>query len=578
MNNVLFALINSPGWFYGGWMIALLILAFLLAIAILLFATVLFHRHRKINDSNIRIYTYDYGKKTFFFFDRNNLLRRKELSEKEFVSQFQTSDSYQVRNWLDDIISGKNRRDFIQADVKIHIKGKAIPSILELTGINREKCLIHFESHLLPFTAFGQNASKRRRAKYMFTSPEEAESFLAASDPNSMASCYFISLYVDEKNKGTDSYRELMELSRLTLDMLGGYLGKERRLLAFSDNDFFLMSTLNMSKAMCMQFADTLETKIRQEINRSRPDTKVRFAIGLSTGTFFQKDYKKAKEQCQLMCEAIKKGDFPNDILFYDQDFFQKERKRKTDKEEIQMFIRNETFRLFFLPSLDIRSFQRSLYLLEVLSYGTSIRDFSEILRIAESIRGGSEAIVSSIAKRLDAILAERKDRISLLLPVIYSSLDGLVKALGHNDARHYDLVLCLRESDLLPSLPNLKQMIDKLGELKKRGFSLAIRIANATSLLPNRLLRLFSYVVVGKEFTGRMGDASALATFQLIESDYKPLSIPILYCDLQNNSQIELCAHYGGSLFQASSLGQPSSRPEEIDEDELDELKKNLA
>ena len=577
MNNLILEA-TFPGWPFVGTMIALGALVLVLVVVILLFATVFFSPRRRINDSNIRIYTYDYSKKTFFFFDRNNLLRRKEMNEKEFIAQFQISDSYQVRNWLDAIVSGKNRRDFLQADVKIRQRGRAIPSILELTGINREKCLIHFESHLLPFSAFVQSASKRRRAKYMLSSPEEAEDFLGESDPNSLASAYCVSLYLDEKAKTAENYRELMELSQMTLDMLGGYLNRERRLLAFNENEFLIVSAINMSKAMCMQFASTLETKIRQVINRSHPDTKVKFAIGLSTGTYFQKDFKKAREQCQLMCEAIRKGDFRNDILFYDQDFFIKERKRKTDREEVKMLIRNETFRLYFQPTLDRNTFQKSLYVLSVSGYGTAIEDFREIQRIGLTIRNGGEDLFLALKKKLDKALGTRKTRTSLLFPVIYASLDSLIKALGHNDDKSFDLVLSLRESDLLPYLPNLKQVIDKFTDLKKRGFNLAIHIANATSLLPNKLLRLFSYVVVGKEFTSRLGEANALANLQLIESDYLPLNIPILYRDLTDNSQIELCAHYGGSLFQSKSLGEPSSRPEELDEDVLEVLKESLA
>lgn len=573
----LIASAGFPGWFYGGWMIAFFILALLLAIAILLFATVLFPKHRRINDSNIRIYTYDYGKNTFFFFDRNNLLRRKEMNEKEFISQFQISDSYQVRNWLDAIVSGKSHRDFLQADVKIHIRGRAIPSILELTGVNREKCLIHFESHLLPFSAFVQTTGKRRRARFMLSSPDEAEAFLRDSDPNSLASAYYVSLFLDEKDRTQANLRELMEISQMTLDMLSGYLTKERRLLAFTENEFFILSAINMSKAMCIQFASTLETKIRQVINKSHPDTKVKFAIGLSTGTFFQKDYKKAKEQCQLMCEAIRKGDYRHDILFYDQDFFLKERKKKTDKEEVRMLIRNQTFRLYFEPTLDISTFQKSFYVLSVSTYGTSIKDFREIQRIGLTIRNGCEDLFTALKKKLEDVLSG-SPRTRLLFPVDYSSLDSLIQAMDHNDSKAFDLVLSLRESDLLPYLQNLKQVVDRFAEIKKRGFSLAIHIANATSLLPNKLLRLFSYVVVGKEFTSRLGEPSALASLQLIESDYLPLNIPILYRDLVDKSQIELCAHYGGTIFQSRSLGEPSSRPEEIEEDELEELKESLA
>lgn len=573
----IFFLLDAPSWTLAGLMIALLVLAVLVLVAILLFSTVFFHNpFLKRNDNNIRIYVYDYARKSFYFFDRQRLSNRKEMTEREFFSQFQPSDSYQVQNWFAKIANGDETKNFIQADVRIRKKNRALPSILELTSVNRDKCLIHFESHLLSFTTAFPSASKHSHAIHMLPSYEEAEAFLRESDPNRLCAVYFISFYSTEKALSEQTFQEVEQIAKSSLPVLSSYLGRERKLMAVTGNEFVLIDLQTMSKAMAMQIASSLETKLRQNINHLYPDTKVSFAIGLSTGTYFQKDFRKARDQSQLMAEAIRKGDYPGNILFYDQDFFLRETKKRKDKKDIDQLIRNRTYRLYFLPSLDLRSYQKSFYLLDIRPYGTSLVDFVDILRLAQESKGKAENLFLGVIEKLEAVLPKDR-RTTILAPINYSALSVLSKVLKNNDNRHFDLILSLRESDLLPGIASLRQMMVEIQDLKKKGFHFAIHIANASSLLPNRLLMLFSYIFIGKEFTKDLDSAGALNQLQLIEADYKKLNIPLVYAGLEGLSQVELCAHYGGDIFLSKELGNYSSRPEPLDEDAIDELRRRL-
>lgn len=570
-------LMDSPGWFFGGLFLALLLLGVLLAIAILLFATAFFQSpFRKQTDSNIRMYTYDYAHKTFYYFDRQNLKHRKTMKEAEFLSQFQPSDSYQVKNWLADIATGDERKSFLQADVKIRRKNRALPSILELKSVNHEKCIIHFESHLLSFTTSFPVAAKKALALHTLTSIPEAEEYLRESDPNRLCAVYYIGFYNTEKNLSEKTFQEIEQISNSSKSVLSTYLGKERKLLALTGSEFVLIDLQTMSKAMAMQIASSLETKLRQNINHLAPDTTVDFAIGLTTGTYFQKDFRKAKEQSQLMAEAIRKGDYPGNILFYDQDFFLRETKKRKDKKDLDLLIRNRTYRLYFLPSLDLRSYQESFYLLDIRPYGTSLSEYDDILRLAQESKGKAESLIQGIVEKLSEVLPSDR-RITLLAPITYSALSVFSKVLKNNDNRRFDLILSLKESDLLPSLSNLRQVMEEILDLKRRGFHFACHIANASSLLPNKLLLLFSYIFVGREFTRELDSPTASNQLQLIEADYKKLGLPLVYAGLEGLSQVELCAHYGGDIFLSRELGDYSSRPEKLNPDSIEELRRRL-
>lgn len=574
---VILSLIDFPSWTYGGPLLALLVLAVLALVLIALFATALFQSpFEKREDNNIRIYTYDYARKTFSYFDRQNPRHQRTMNEHEFFHQFQPSDSYQVKNWLAEVVSGTERKTFLQADVKIQRKNRSLPSILELKSVNHEKSVIHFESHLLSFTTTSPALSRKKRIPHMLTSNEEAEDYLMESDPNRLTAVYGITFYSREKTLSEKTYQEINKIAKSSLPVLSAYLGKERKLLALSESEFLLLDLQTMSKAMAMQIASSLETKLRQNINQLSPDTTVDFAIGLSTGSFYQKDFQKAKEQSHLMAEAIVRKEDSGHILFYDQDFFRREQKKRQDKKDLDQLIRNKTFRLYFLPSLDLRSYQESFYLLDIRPYGTTLSAYEDVLRLAQETKGKAELLIQGILEKLSEVLPSDR-RISILAPINYSALPLFSKVLKSNDNRRFDLILALRESDLLPFLPSLRQVMESLLDLKKRGFHFAIHIANASSLLPNKLLMLFSYIFVGKEFTHDLESPTATNQLQLIEADYKKLGLPLVYAGLEGLSQVELCAHYGGDIFLSPGLGDYSSRPEKINPDSIEELRRSL-
>ena len=91
---------------------SLLVLLLILIFLFIIFASIFIVLMPKLNskpkvDNNIRIYTYDYAKKSFTYFDKMNLKKQRVLTEKQFLDQFKASDRYRVQDWLKDISQGK---------------------------------------------------------------------------------------------------------------------------------------------------------------------------------------------------------------------------------------------------------------------------------------------------------------------------------------------------------------------------------------------------------------------------------------------------------------------------------------
>lgn len=555
--------------------IVLILMIIFLIVAITISRIVSTNRGHNRIDSNVRIYTYNYAKNTFTCFDKLNIRNVKEYSEIDFYSQFTASDKYRLQEWLKNLSQNKNVSDYIQCDIRIKKKSKNVPSFIALTSINREKNTIHFESHLLPFSNYQSSNPKKKNKKFLLDKFEKCVDFMEKNkDKESIGATFYINLYLPENKKNDKGLLDLAILSNPIKETLTSYLNTYRRMICIDENTFMIIDTKVISKAMALELATSFQTALRQCINHTIDSTSVRFAIGLSTG-FFYEDLDSAKEQSSMMAEAITKGDYDREILFYDPYFFIKEKKRKSDLEDVKMLIKNSTYRLYFNPTIDVRSFTQSFYFTNVVPHGTEIKHFSEILQMSTNYKNGKLQLISSLIEKITMIAKQKEGNKTFSLPIIYSAIPELLKARPHNLKDDILFILVLKESDLIAYIDDLRNVISTLKDLKKRGYYLGLDIANPTSLLPSKILNLFSYIFISSTFTTI---DNPMNTLKLIENDYCSLAkIPLVYYGFKDTNNIGLCAHYSGVIFQSSKIASASSILEDISEDKINMLKEEL-
>lgn len=542
---------------------------------------------RDDSDFNIRVYSYDYAKQSFYFFDMMDMTHRKTFTASEFYAQFSKTDTYLVEDWLRSIAHNEKHPEYIQADIKINASKKLASSMIQLTGVNRQKNIIHFNSHLLPnsYMANMRAISRMKNKipnKYILTTFEDCQHFIDRSSLDSLGAVYFFRLYCTNSQVPDEKAHEIEELNKELLLVLGRFLSKDRKMVKISPTEEIIIDTPCISKIVAMTTASTIRTHLQQFLNHHTSEDEYHVAIGITNGTYYQRNYALAKEQSSKMADAIIKGLTNEKVLFYDEAFFRNYQQTKAQRDEVRMVIRNATFRNFFTPTLDISNGTHSFYLLETLPYGTKVKDFSSVINMAKDMRQACEHLFTSLIEKCLIFTKKRNEPLPIAIRLPFNAVVDFVKAVEKNPSDMIKWIFVLDEVDLLTSMEDPTMIAKSFHELNKKGYQIAIVIENPSSGLRTRILRTISYFFVPPKFTTLSSDVNRSRTdLRNIQSSYSLYRVPIVYYGLKDFDDIELGVHFGGRIFQCDELALRSSHIELIDPIKIEEVMsdtKNLA
>lgn len=561
----------------------LLVLAIILAISYLTFGHKYFSDRRdKKDDFNIRSYTYDYFKKTFICFDRSDMKHVKTFSEEEFYCQFRRADTYRIKNWFDDIIKEKDYSNTLQVDVKIDKRHQDLSSLLCFTSINRDKFIIHFDSQLLPFSFGLKNYSKNVKKlplRYFLKSEQDCQEFLKGADADVLGAIYYLKIYVDKDHNDQKEEIKLEMISHKIAMIVSRYLSKKRKMIRLSNEEFVIVDTASISKLMTINRAVTIYTAIQQFINTDcEDDTNIRIAIGLSIGTLYHGDYYLGKDQAKRIADAIIDGKITNErVSLYSEDFFKEYERLKNLTDSVESLIKNSTFRIYFQAVLDIKNASVPFYMIKIVPYGVNLQDFLSILQIAKNIKNGLSNLINGVLEKIEAICALREVNLAIEIPYVF--LDQFVSIANKRKKSNIHYILIVKETGLIANSDDPSIMIRKLRSYKKNNYKIGLMINNITSELRNKVLKLIDYFFVPDIFTTKMDDFIQLQSdLRTIKTNYTIENIPLVYLSLKDKDDMEMCVINGAKILQCDSISLPSSRLEDIQEDELEQLRRDLS
>ncbi len=559
-----------------------IIAVLVLAAIIVLFCFAFKYDERKnlaARSRNNKVFTYNYAKKSFMYFEKMNTTVQLQQTHEEFLAKFDPADKYQVENWLNDIAMGKQAPAFLNANIKDENKrNKLIPIILELKSINREKDIIHFETLRVQYAAAQKNVSKSKARKYRIEDKDACQEFLSERNKTtSLGAVYYVNVYdTDEDQAYEDDLETIYEKS---LNIIVSYMSKTRKYTIVDYDSLLIMDINCLNRAAALAFASTLETSIRQYINTSFPDTTIKFTIGVVTGNNYNNDLDLAIKLSKQMSDAVKEAEGHSPILVYDPNYFDLARQKKNDLAEIKYLISNDTYRIYYRPFVNTNTFTLNHYSATIVPHGTRIKDFLELVVFALAnkldIAKLYNSIIGQITKRV-----ERKDEseciVAIRLPL--STVDLFIKEAKKFKDSKVRWFFVFNESYLLMYSESQKKTAKKLQDLKDSGYLLGIQITSPNSALSNLVLSRADTIIVPADiFQYSFKDPNINHSLRLVQNAFAELNMPITYTHLKTISEISLCHHYGGSIFMADEIGKPSSRLEGIDNSVIQALMREI-
>ena len=85
------------------------------------------------------------------FFNMATMRKVRNVRYDDYISSFGLKDQEAIREWFKSIIEGTNTGQYLEAEVTFRRERKQAPSFLKLSKVDREKKIIHLESHLIRY-------------------------------------------------------------------------------------------------------------------------------------------------------------------------------------------------------------------------------------------------------------------------------------------------------------------------------------------------------------------------------------------------------------------------------------------
>ena len=397
---------------------------------------------------------------------------------------------------------------------------------------------------------------------------ESANEFMEKCDTNTLGDFYLIKIYHLDKESKEDDENAIAELNKEIVDLLLHYTNNKRKIFIYSDSEEIIIDNASMSKMATMEMAYTIATSIQQHLNFKAPNANLGVAIGLTTSQFYENNFDDALVQATSMVDAILSNLTTTKIALFDPQFYKRHKQKLLQIEQVKNIITNNTIRIYFTPTIDIKKQQQSFYFLTPIPYGTELKTFYDVLKVSCDIKNGAQRLLTSIFDKIQIISGSKN--VELFIKIPYSLAKVFLNTIKMKLDSYIKWIVCFDESDLITYIDDLQSMKETLDIFNSKGIKLAKDISTISSSLPGKINMRFSYFLISKKFTHGNNDEPNINDLRVIQAEYSSFPGRFVYNYLKDFDDLEICAHYSGEIFQCDEIGQPSSRLELINEEEM--------
>ena len=554
------------------------ILAILITICIILVLVGLFYKPKQYDffSFNVRVFSFDYSEKKFQYFDKNNLSNIKHCSAKEFFYQFDYADHEKIKKWLMAIESNSDYSEYIQVNVRMKSSLSLIPSILDFKGKNERSHIIHFESYIVPHlskTNLKSSLYSHRKKRFLLDNIEKCQEFLNKKIEDKPAMFFGFKLY----RIGTTTEEDIINLRKINeklRKMLLQFLNANIRMYQKSEFEEIIIDKTILTNLIAVNVGNTFASTIKQFLAFNTNDPKIKVAIGITTNLNCEGNMNKAIGQITSITKLISNDLYTDKAIMYDPFILNKNFIEQANINDAKMVIKNSTFRLYFDSTINILKKKQDFYYMKFAPHGTSIKTLKDILTLTEKIPEADLHLFDNILNRIDSRGIEETANIVFRLP--YNHISAfLISVERHPNISKIRWTIGIREKELNDILNDNSNdlIVNQFEVLKAKNYSIALFLSNITTNIPTAILSLSDYFIFDETSGISTNSDDLQANLRSIKNNFSPFKGEICFLNLKTIDNIELFAHFCGSIFQSDELQQRSSTLEIIDNEKINSL-----
>ena len=528
--------------------------------------------------NSTRVYIVNIKKNIVTFFNRSNMREKRTMDLMGFYSHFHPNDNEKLKNWILSIsIDPKQVEQYLEVDVLVNKNKTTYYSILKLLKYDRERGLIHLESHLLRFMT-PNNAPKKAKTKKNVPLGMVKRSVIEnmVTHNRSLRGFTFAIrfFYIRQKvlsNDKIEKYR-VMTLKNEIYPFVSNSK-TPRQILDVADNELILFDLRIGSRDEAMTFASSIEHSLRKTIEVNGFAGSVNFAIGIIENAQYYQDFDSIVSKAQEACMNAQQNG--QTILMYQKSANQMLELNKYS-EEVDNLMKPGNLRFLYRPIIDVSRRRVIGYFSYVKGYNTPFSSFSEMSKYAAKV-GKNRELFGRVTKTIIPKFSAEKSSESMRL-FFHASLvdiDHMFEILPQvcTDPK-LRLVLLFEEKEINENGNQLELIDATMKRFHSMKYEIALLMKDRNLLLAPNFYNNFDYFVAGASMIGEIkkDNRIRLSIHTLIEQLLK-YDKPIIATDLDGWQAIELIIKSGITIVSSDTVSPSNDMLLPVDKKKMEKL-----
>jgi hypothetical protein len=443
--------------------------------------------------STIRVYRLDAPRNSVRYFNLSDISKVRNITLEQFYASFPIKEQHRVKEWISEILDGKQAPQYLQTDIIFHQEKRQVPSFLKISKADPTKGIIHLESYLLRYEGGEKPVSI---VSHFSTEGDFAQAVKANGVQSGITFCFAL-LPVKTGNQALSDNeiksRITPEAAMRFRNAVAPYVTGNQKLIQASDNELVVANFDMLETSQAINFALRVVNGANKafQTNRRRHDLPYEVRSGivqnkdlLGDSDAILTEARKAASSAYDTTSVIsfyKKGaeDFdPNDVL--------------TFRSEVERIIYEKRLVYTYRPVFNCDKLKVNGFLARATPLNTSFASIEELKNYAVRAKDDKN-LFAAIAKNLVPRFVNERDNKTqkLYYPVRMAERSLLVPFFSHfRDAGEANLVFLFSEEDIAVNIDQsgLDRFLETLNEIHESGFEVAILLSGKTLLLDSKI------------------------------------------------------------------------------------------
>jgi hypothetical protein len=403
-----------------------------------------YHEIIKEETSTIRVYRLDAPRNNVRYFNLSDMKTVKSITLDAFYNSFPIKEQRRVKEWISEILDGKQAPQYLQTDVIFHQEKRQMPSFLKISKADPSKGIIHLESYLLRYEG---NEKATSSISHFSTEGDFAQAMKANGVQTGVTFCFAL-LPVRVGNQAlSDAEMKAKVTPEAALrfrNAVAPYVVGNQKLIQASDNELIVANFDMLDTSQAINFALRVVNGANRslQVNRRRHELPYEVRSGIVQNRDLLGDSDAILQEARRAASSA--YDTTSAISFYkkgNEDFDQND--IMTFRSEVERIIYEKRLGYTYRPVFNCEKQKVMGFLARATPINTSFASIEELKNYAVRAKDDKN-LFAAIAKNLIPRFVNERDNKTqkLFYPVRMAERSLLVPFFSHfRDAKDANLV-----------------------------------------------------------------------------------------------------------------------------------------